>query len=292
MTTLAAVRRVGICERSRGFGGVFRGEGTGFGDLIAFTLGWPFRVCSAARSPPAQRPVSLCDPDAQFTAWFAFGNSLNNSPLLARRFFARDLVPISDPPLPGVLPSCPNPTLQQVDPEGVFFLGLRSAERQVVDPGCQARDPNLPIRVGNALICARRFPWLDAAGVNIASQAIRSCQFYRVCSNQPIGPVAAPPIPFPSSCGIMAGAPVVLTVPPGPLPTGPGVSDPPAPVGTGSVTVLVINALTGAPFSGAVVVSEVGSLTTGADGTTTFGTVPAGVEVVFEPAPPGSSPRE
>jgi hypothetical protein len=186
---------VGICERSpSGFGGTFRGEGTGFGDLIAFTFGWPFPDTPPTPANPRRR--NLCDPDAQFTAWFGFGNSLNSSPLLARRFFARDLVPVSDPPLPGVLPSCPNPTLQQVDPEGVFFLGLRSADRQVADPGCQLRDPNFPIRTGNALICARQFPWLDAAGVNIASQSIRSCQFYRVCSNQPIGPVAAHPVPL------------------------------------------------------------------------------------------------
>jgi hypothetical protein len=85
----------------------------------------------------------------------------------------------------------------------------------------------------------------------------------------------------------MAGAPVVLAVPPGPLPTGPGISDTPDPVGAGSVTVLVNNALTGAPIPGATVVSEVGSQTTDANGTTTFANVPAGVDVVFSAGAPG-----
>lgn len=284
---------VGICERTGFASGVFRGEGTGFGDLVAFTLGWPFVFVPQPVPPPPRPILSLCDPDAQFTAWFAFGNSLNNSPLLARRFFARDLVPVSSPPLPGVLPSCPNPDLLEVHPEGVFFLGLRSAERQVVDPICVDRDPNYPIRVGNVLICARQFPWLDENGVNIASQAIRSCQFYRTCSNQTIGPVAMPSIPFPLNCGIMAGAPVNLTVPPGPLPTGPGVSDPPSPpspVGTGSVTVRVNNADNGNLISGASVTQQTEggpTQTTGGDGTTTFTSVPAGVEIDFSASAPG-----
>jgi hypothetical protein len=69
-------------------GGVWLSAGRGFGDMVAHTpTGSPF---PAGAVDPSGK-TELCNPqDTDDTWWFAYGDSLNNSPVLAGRFFGQD----------------------------------------------------------------------------------------------------------------------------------------------------------------------------------------------------------
>jgi hypothetical protein len=189
-----------------GPGGVFLSAGQGFGDMVAFTPGGsPFQL---GEVDPSGR-TELCNPlDTDDTWWFAYGNSLNISPLLTDRFFGNeDTLQI---------PTC---DFLETPVEGVVFLERRSADRQVSDLSCTNRDPNFPLRLGTLLICSFTNTWLDTAGNNI-QPILRKCERYLACTNTPFGEVVPP--------GQLCGQPTPTTGPPT-LPPGPGGNPPPPP---------------------------------------------------------------
>jgi hypothetical protein len=172
---LGAAFSVGaVCAVSQtGEGGVWLSAGQGFGDMVAFTPGGsPF---PAGQADPRGR-TELCNPqDTDETWWFAYGNSLNISPLLVGRFFGNDDE--------LQVPSCSSvPTPE----EGILFLERRSADRQGSDLSCSNRDPAYPLRVGTVLLCSFTNTWLDGAGNNI-QPVLESCERYLACSNVPFG---------------------------------------------------------------------------------------------------------
>ena len=233
------------------FGGVFLSAGQGFGDMVALTpTGSPF---AAGEVDPTGR-TELCNPEADDVWWFAYGNSLNNSPLLAGRFFGND-----DEIQSAACDTVPTPR------EGIFFLERRSADRQVFDLACENRDPNFPLRLGTALICSFTNTWLDSVGQNL-QPLLRSCERYLTCTSAPVGPVVAR--------GLGCGQP---TPPPG--------------GSTASVSVSVTNATGGQPLSGAAVSFPGGpTQTTDAAGTTIFTNVPAGAPITFTATASGFAP--
>jgi hypothetical protein len=153
--------------------GIWLSAGRGYGDMVAFTPGGsPF--------PPGigdpSGKTELCNPlDTDETWWFAYGNSLNISPLLTGRFFGEDDVLQA--------PTCafiPTPE------EGILFLERRSKDRQLSDTSCINRDPAYPLRIGTVLLCSFKNTWLDAAGNNIQS-VLESCERYLACGNTTFG---------------------------------------------------------------------------------------------------------
>jgi hypothetical protein len=152
--------------------GVWLSAGQGYGDMVAYTpTGSPFPLGSV--DPTGK--TELCNPESDDTWWFAYGNSLNNSPLLTGRFFGNeDLLQI---------PQCdfiPTPV------EGLVFVERRSADRQLYDIACENRDPSYPYRLGTVLICSFTNTWLDPLGQNI-QPILRSCERYLACVNTPFG---------------------------------------------------------------------------------------------------------
>lgn len=154
-------------------GGVWLSAGRGFGDMVAHTPnGSPF---PAGAVDPSGK-TELCNPqDADDTWWFAYGDSLNNSPLLTGRFFGQDDE--------LQMPTC---NFIQEPEEGLIFLERRSKDRQGFDLACQHRDVNFPLRIGTLLICSFKNTWLDAAGNNI-QPVLEECQRYLACSNTTLG---------------------------------------------------------------------------------------------------------
>jgi len=180
--------------------GVYLSAGQGFGDQVAFTPGGsPFPLGEVDPSGKTE----LCNPlDTDDTWWFAYGNSLNLSPLLRDRFFGNE----------DTLQSSACDFLS-TPVEGLVFLERRSADRQLSDLSCIDRDPLYPLRLGTLLICSFTGTWLDPAGNNLVPQ-LRKCERYLACTNAPFGPI----VPLGQQCG-------VSTPPtPGPVP------QPPAPV--------------------------------------------------------------
>jgi hypothetical protein len=174
--------------------GVWLSAGQGFGDMVAYTpTGSPFL---AGQVDPI-RKTELCNPlDTDDTWWFAYGNSLNISPLLAGRFFGNDDE--------LQIPAC---TFLPTPEEGILFLERRSADRQVSDLSCINRDAGFPLRVGTVLLCSFTNTWLDPAGQNI-QPILESCERYLACSNVPFGGNVARGL----GCGQPSTPPVV---PPG-----------------------------------------------------------------------------
>jgi hypothetical protein len=145
-----------------------------------------------------------------------------------------------------------------------------------------ARDSSHPILVGNVLFCELNNPpgtWLP---FNPGTVGFRSCEFYRACSNQPVGS----PVPR-GTCGNVTGAifnPALF----GGVAGGIGGIGGGGTGGTGSVTVLVNNALDGNPISGASVTLVSGpTKTTASDGTATFTFVPVGSQILFSASASG-----
>lgn len=162
-----------VCAPSQtGQGGVWLSAGQGYGDMVAYTpTGSPF---GAGAVDPSGH-TELCNPEADDTWWFAYGDSLNVSPLLTGRFYGKDDE--------LQVPSCSSiPTPE----EGLLFLERRSANRQLFDISCQNRDAAFPLRVGTVLLCSFRNTWLDAAGNNL-TPVLESCERYLACSNIPFG---------------------------------------------------------------------------------------------------------
>jgi hypothetical protein len=152
--------------------GIWLSAGQGYGDMVAYTpTGSPFPAGQA--DPPGK--TELCNPESDDTWWFAYGNSLNNSPLLTGRFFGNDDE--------LQIPTCnviPTPE------EGILFLERRSADRQLFDIACQNRDPNYTLRVGTVLLCSFANTWLDGAGNNLVP-VLESCERYLACGSVPFG---------------------------------------------------------------------------------------------------------
>jgi hypothetical protein len=174
-----------------GTSGVWLSAGQGYGDMVAYTpTGSPF----AAGTVDPSGKTELCNPEADDTWWFAYGNSLNNSPLLAGRFYGNE--DTLQAPTCNILPT---------PVEGILFLERRSADRQVSDLACIDRDPAYPLRLGTVLICSFTNTWLDPAGQNI-QPILRKCERYLSCANVPFGPTIAR--------GLGCGQPTPGMVPP------------------------------------------------------------------------------
>jgi hypothetical protein len=153
--------------------GVWLSAGRGFGDMVAFTPGGsPF---PAGMADPSGR-TELCSPlDTDDTWWFAYGDSLNNSPVLAGRFFGQDDE--------LQIPFC---NIIQTPEEGIVFLERRSKDRQLYDISCENRDPRFTLRIGTALVCSFKNTWLDPAGNNI-QPILEKCERYLACGNTTFG---------------------------------------------------------------------------------------------------------
>jgi hypothetical protein len=152
--------------------GIWLSAGRGFGDMVAYTpTGSPF---PAGAADPTGK-TELCNPESDDTWWFAYGNSLNNSPVLAGRFFGIDDQLET--------PAC---TFVQTPEEGILFLERRSADRQLYDIACENRDPRFIYRIGTALICSFKNTWLNAAGQNL-QPVLESCERYLACGNVAFG---------------------------------------------------------------------------------------------------------
>jgi hypothetical protein len=153
--------------------GVWLSAGRGFGDMVAFTPGGsPF---PAGMADPSGK-TELCNPlDTDDTWWFAYGDSLNNSPVLAGRFFGQDDE--------LQVPFC---TIIQTPEEGIVFLERRSKDRQLYDISCENRDPRFTLRIGTALVCSFKNTWLDPAGNNL-QPVLESCERYLACGNTTFG---------------------------------------------------------------------------------------------------------
>jgi hypothetical protein len=168
----------------QGEAGTFLSAGDGFGDMVALTPGGsPFLL---GDTDPTGR-TELCNPlDTDDTWWFAYGNSLNISPLLAGRFLGNeDALQI--------------PTCQEIATpvEGLLFLERGSADRQGSDLACSTRDPAYPLRIGTLLNCSFTGTWLAPDGTNLVTE-LRKCERYLVCSNTTFGPV----VPLGQQCGV------------------------------------------------------------------------------------------
>jgi hypothetical protein len=191
--------------------GTFLSAGDGFGDMVALTPGGsPFLL---GDTDPTGR-TELCNPlDTDDTWWFAYGNSLNISPLLAGRFLGNeDTLQV---------PTC---DFISTPVEGLLFLERRSANRQLQDISCSTRDPAYPLRIGTLLNCSFTGTWLAPDGTNLVPE-LRQCERYLVCSNTTFGPV----VPLGQQCGVPtpAAGPPNLPPNPGGNPTPPPTPPPP-----------------------------------------------------------------
>jgi hypothetical protein len=251
----------GLCAPS-GFGGLFLSAGRGFGDLGAVSP-WPFPLGTTLGQDLSGNALDLCDPNADEAWWFIYGNSLNLLPGGVtggiERFFGQD-----DTIVDGFC------SVEQTDPEGIFFFARRSRERQAFDIFCSNQTAGqMPIRVGNVLICkfGPPFTWLTPAGAVTGVHTLplfgfEQCEWYATCSNAPVGEV----VPR-SSCAVPVGG------------------------GTGTVVVTVTNGNTGQPVAGASVSFPGGpTQTTDGNGQTTFTGVPAGAAITFTATASGFGP--
>ena len=179
--------------------------------MVAFTPGGsPFLLGDTDTTGRTE----LCNPrDTDDTWWFAYGDSLNISPLLAGRFLGNeDTLQI--------------PTCQEIATpvEGLLFLERRSADRQGSDLSSSQRDPAYPLRIGTLLNCSFTGTWLAPDGTNLVTE-LRKCERYLVCSNTTFGPV----VPLGQQCGV----PTPAAGPPN-LPPNPGGNPTPPPTSTTS----------------------------------------------------------
>lgn len=223
-----------------GQGGIFLSEGRGYGYLGQISF-WPFPLGTMVGN------IDLCDPEADLAAWFYYGDSLNS--IFPRTdgdlsFFGEDQT-ITDT-------SC---STQPVSREGVFFVALRSTDRQLPNVGCPGGlTGSTPIQIGNALICSLVSPWVNASGA-YNTPVIRSCEWYYTCSDRPVGGVGR---------GVSCAAGGTTTQ------------------GNGVIGVTVINASNKSSISGATVSYPGGpTQTTDSGGNTTFNKVPAGSSITF-----------
>jgi hypothetical protein len=175
--------------------GVWLSAGRGYGDMVAYTpTGSPFL---AGQTDPSGR-TELCNPlDTDDTWWFAYGDSLNFSPLLVGRFWGLD--DELQKPTCDIIPT---------PEEGLVFLERRSADRQLYDISCVNRDPTYPLRIGTMLICSFKNTWLNTAGQNLVPE-LETCERYLACGNATFGPVVAR--------GLGCGQPTPGMTPPPPV---------------------------------------------------------------------------
>jgi hypothetical protein len=247
-----------VCVPNPPLGGIFDAGGQGFGDLVAVTPGWPF-------GPPPQ--FRLCDPDADETFWFIYGDSLDTLNPGLDRFSGINF------PHNNIPNGC---TFDTTAVEGMWFVGRRNASRQAPDIACQNRDPAFPIRVGNALFCELFGTWVvgDPPVLNPQVNALgfKACNFYALCGASPVGGDVAPNAGF---CGNPAG----------PLPANILASNVRVGCFTGNLAtanVLVTNAINGQPLGGVTVsVPGLSPEVTGDDGRVTITSVPTGAEIAF-----------